>query len=141
MSYTKPVQTPFVNLQPHEFVVTLDTAQNVAVRVESSVEPTSGNPVVSAWGRVVDATGIDKPDGVGQPIYTAFSHCSNPTEQSSVGGAAGLQKAALMAVLGESTAPLWTDPIHATMLQNASIRTNIASAASAGPVTLPGALL
>lgn len=141
MSYTKPSQTTFTQLQPNETVVTLDTGDNVAVRCESSVEPNSGNPAVAAWARVVDAVGADKLDGAGQPIQSSFSHCSNPTEMASVGGAAALQKVAVMAVLGESTAPLWQDPIHASVLQNASIRTNLASAAHAGPVTDLGALL
>jgi hypothetical protein len=141
MSYTKPDQTPFTALQPNETVVTLDAGDTVAVRCESSVEPNSGNPAVAAWARVVDATGADRLDGMGQAIQSAFSHCSNPTELAQVGGAAQLQKLALMAVLGESTAPLWQDAIHATVLENASIRTNITAAAHAGPVTDPGALL
>lgn len=141
MSYTKPSQAPFTQLQPNETVVTLDSGDNVAVRCESSVEPNSGNPAVAAGARVVDATGADKLDGNGQPIHSSFSHCSNPTELAQVGGAAALQKLALLAVLGESTAPLWQDPIHASVLANASIRTNLAAAAHAGPVTDPGALL
>lgn len=141
MPYTKPDQTPFTALQPNETVVTLDTGDNVAVRCESSVEPNSGNPAVAAFARAVDATGTDKLDGAGHPIKSAFSHCSNPTELASIGGASALQKLAMMAVLGESTTPLWQDPIHATVLENASIRTNITAAAHAGPVTNPGALL
>ncbi|KZC23552.1 hypothetical protein RHOFW104T7_13195 [Rhodanobacter thiooxydans] len=141
MSYTKPDQAPFTVLQPNETVVTLDTGDNVAVRCESSVEPNSGNPAVAAFARVVDTTGADKLDGAGQPIKSAFTHCSNPTEVENVGGASALQKLAMLAVLGESTAPLWQDPIHATVLENASIRTNITAAAHAGPVTDPGALL
>lgn len=141
MSYTKPDQSPFTALQLNETVVTLDTGDNVAVRCESSVVPNSGNPAVAAWARVVDATGTDKLDGAGQPIKSALTHCSNPTEVASVGGAAVLQKLAMLAVLGEPTAPLWQDPIHASVLQNASIRTNIAAAKSAGPVVDPGALL
>jgi hypothetical protein len=141
MPYTKPNQATFTALQPNETVVTLDTGDNVAVRCESSVEPNSGNPAVTAWARVVDATGADKLDGLGEPIQSAFSHCSNPTELASVGGAPALQKLALLAVLGESTAPLWQDPIHASVLANASIRTNLTAAAHAGPVADPGALL
>jgi hypothetical protein len=141
MAYTKPSQTPFTALQPNETVVTLDTGDNVAVRCESSVEPNSGNPAVTAWARVVDATGADKLDGAGQPIKSAFGHCSNPTELATLGGAAALQKLVLLAVLGESTAPLWQDPNHASVLENASIRTNIVAAAHAGPVADPGALL
>jgi hypothetical protein len=142
MSYSKPDQTPFAaNLTDHETVVTLDTGQNVAVRCEGSVEPNSGNPAVAAWARVVGADGVSLLDGAGAPILSAFTHCSNPTEMADLGGAAALQRLAVMAVLGESTAPLWQDPIHSSVLENASIRTNIASAAHAGPVTDLGAIL
>lgn len=142
MSYTKPDQTPFTaNLVDHETVVTLDSGQAVAVRCECSVEPNSGNPAVSAFARAVDASGVSTMDGTGQPIATSFSHCSCPGEVDNLGGVGVLQKLAIMAVLGEPTSPLWQDPIHATVLQNASIRTNLTSAASAGPVTDLGALL
>jgi hypothetical protein len=136
MPYTKPDQTPFTaNLTDHETVVTLDTGEYVAVRCEGSVEPNSGNPAVVASARVVGADGAASLDAAGKPIQSHFSHCSNPTELEAVGGACALQRIAVMAVLGESTAPLWQDPIHATVLENASIRTNLASAAHAGPVT------
>jgi hypothetical protein len=142
MPYTKPAQAPFTaNLVDHETVVTLDSGQNVAVRCECSVEPNSGNPAVAAFARVVDASGASTLDGTGQPIATSFSHCSCPGEVDSLGGVGVLQKLAIMAVLGEPTTPLWQDPIHATVMQNASIRTNLASASSAGPVTDLGALL
>jgi len=84
---------------------------------------------------VVDGTGSDRLDAMGMPMLSSFIHTSNPTELGSLGGSAALQKLTVMAVLGEPTTPLWGDPIHATMMQNASIRTNLASAAQAGPVT------
>ncbi|MDE2427029.1 MAG: hypothetical protein KGO96_14110 [Elusimicrobia bacterium] len=133
MAYTKPSQTGFTALQPNETVVLLDTGDYVAVCCQSTVEPNSGNPAVAAWARVVDATGKDQLDGAGQTIQSAFTHCSNPTEVAQVGGVPALQKLALLAVLGESTSPLWTDPIHATTLETASIRTNITAAVHAGP--------
>jgi hypothetical protein len=142
MPYTKPDQTPFAtHLQDHETVVTLDSGQHVAVRCESTVEPNSGNPAVAAWARAINDDGTDALDGTGSPIKSAFSHCSNPVELAQLGGASALQRVAVMAVLGEPTAPLWQDPIHATMLENASIRTNLASAAHAGPVTDLAALI
>jgi hypothetical protein len=142
MSYTKPDQTPFAaNLAADEFVVLLDTGQTVGVRCEGSVEPNSGNPAIAAFARQVDATGKTVLDAAGDPVTSSFSHCSNPTELADLGGASALQKIALMGVLGESTAPLWQDPIHASLLVNASIRTNIASAAHAGPVADLGNLL
>lgn len=140
MSYTKPDQTAFTLLQPNEVVVTLDTGDHIAVRCESTVEPNSGNPAVAAWARVVDSVGADKLDGMGQSMCSSFSHCSNPTEVATIGGVPALQKLALLAVLGESTSPLWQDPIHQTTLENASIRTNLAAAAHAGPANA-GSLL
>jgi len=136
MAYTKPDQTPFAaNLTDHEFVVTLDTGDNIAVRCDATVQANSGNPVVQVFARVVDGTGADRIDSVGQSINSGFSHTSNTGEIATLGGVAVLQKLCVMAVLGEPTSPMWGDPLHATMLQNASIRTNLASAAHAGPVT------
>lgn len=135
MSYTKPDQSPFAaNLASYETVVKLDNGRHVAVRCESIVEPNSGNPAVTVRARVVNDDGTSAVDGDGKTIESSFSHCSCAAEIDSLGGVAILQKLAIMAVLGEPTDPLWQDPIHTTMLQNASIRTNIASAAHSGPV-------
>ena len=142
MAYTKPDQTPFAaNLNDNEIVVTLDSGQNIAVRCECSVEPNSGNPVCKAFARVVDATGANALDSMGEPMLASFGHTSSAAELDELGGMPALQKIAIMAVLGESTAPLFQDPIHATELLNWSIRTNIAAAAHAGPVTDLGSLL
>lgn len=140
MSYTKPDQTPFTKLEPNEFVVTLDSGQDVAVSVSVAVVDTSGNPALSSTARVVQADGSDQLDSTGNPIRSAFSHTSNPTEMSQLGGMPQLQTQMLLAVLGEPTT-LWGDTIHATTMENASIRTNIATAAHAGPVTNVGSLL
>lgn len=134
MSYTKPDQAAFTQLNPGEFVVNLDSGESVAVHAESSIEAISGNPVVHAWTRVVNPDGSDKLDGQGQPMHSAFSHCSNMTEVTNVGGIPVIQKCAMMAILGEPTTPLWTDPIHASTLESASIRTNILSSFHAGKV-------
>lgn len=141
MPYTKPDQTPFINLRPNEFVVTLDTGENVAVFSQITVQQNTGSPAVSVEARVVDATGSDTVDAAGQTIHTGFSHVTEQNEIASVGSVQAVQKLCILAVLGESTAPLWQDAIHATMLQTASIRTNIASAAHAGPATDLGSLL
>lgn len=141
MSYSKPDQTPFAaNLTDHEVVVQLDSGDYVAVCCACSVEPSSGNAVIKAAARVVDGTGADALDADGGAMKTSFSHTSSPQEASELGIPA-LQKISMMAVLGESTAPMFQDPIHAVELINWSIRTNIASSAHAGPVTDPGALL
>lgn len=139
MSYTVTSPQP-AGLQPDETAVTLDSGQIIAVQATCSVAANSGNPVIAATAREIDATGAPVNDPNGQPIQSAFKHASNPSEITLCGNIAALQKCVLMAVLGESTAPLWTDPTAATMLANASIRTALASAAHAGPVNA-GALL
>lgn len=131
MSYS--VTNPQPPLQPGETAVTLDSGDIVAIAAICSVESASGNTVVAATARVINADGTNKLDAIGQSMTTAFQHTSN-TDEISANGIAVVQKCCLMAVLGESTAPLWQDPIHATALATASIRTNIASAAHAGPV-------
>lgn len=133
MSYAVISPQP-AGLQPGETAVTLDTGDHVAVSAVCGVQDGSGNVSVTAAARVINADATGKLDANGKAITSGFSHSTNPTEEASVGGIAGVQKCVLLAVLGESTAPLWQDPIHATVLQNASIRTAIASAAHAGPV-------
>jgi|GEM_PF-3249623 len=140
MAYTKPDQTPFTKLQPNEFVVTLDSGQNVAVAVSVWTEDTSANPSLVSAARVVQADGSNQLDANNDPIRSAFTHTSNATELANVGGMANLQKQMLLAVLGEATT-LWSDPIHTTDMQNASIRASITTAGHAGPVASPGSLL
>jgi hypothetical protein len=139
VSYTKTNPQP-ANLQPTETAVTLDTGDDVAVAAVCSVASNSGCPVIAATARVINADGTDKLDAQGKPILSAFQHTSCQEEVTATGGMPALQKCVLMAVLGEPTAPLWTDPSAATMLSNASIRTALASASHAGPVDA-GALL
>ena len=122
-------------LQPNETAVTLDTGDLVAVAASCSVEETSGDPVLTATARVINADGTDKLDVNGQAtLKSAFSHKTCQPEIDAAGGMANVQKCVLMAVLGEPTAPLWQDPICATMLANASIRSNLYAAQHAGPV-------
>ena len=132
--YSIPEQTPFAaGITAHEMIAQLDSGEYVAVHVDGSVT-FAGNPAIIASARVVDADGFDALDAQGVPIRSSFSHSSNHTEVAMLGGIDALRKLVVLAVLGESTAPLWADPIHATVLEHASIRTNIASAAHAGPV-------
>ncbi|MBS0200668.1 MAG: hypothetical protein JSR70_09480 [Proteobacteria bacterium] len=149
MAYTKPAQAAFAaNLAAGEFVVTLDTGQSVAVHVCLEVEPNTGNPVVKAAARVVNADGTDYHDASGNPIKTGFGHTSSSQEMATLGGTgstqaqqvAALTKQAYLAVLGEPT-QLWGDPIHTGPMQDASIRVNIASHANAGTVTNAGGIL
>lgn len=139
MSYTVMNPQPS-KLQSNETGVTLDTGDDVAVAAVCSVAENSGSPVIAATARVIDADGTDKLDAQGQPIKAAFQHTTCQQEITQVGNMADVQKCVLMAVLGEPTSPLWTDPSCAQMLADASIRTNIASASHAGPVNV-GALL
>jgi hypothetical protein len=131
--YSKPDQSGFA-LSEHETVVKLDTGDLVAVTVEGFVEPHSGNPVVGISARVVNEAGNAVLDANGQPIRSAFRHASNHHEVEAVGGIDALRRILVMAVLGEDTAPLFKDPIHATVLEHYSIRTNLASALHAGIV-------
>lgn len=142
MSYTKPDQTPFAaNLAADEFVVTLDTGENIAVRCSVVVENNTGYAMLTPQARQVDATGLTISDANGHPIVSEWGCNASPADITLAGSMGAMQKLAIMGVLGEPTAPLWADPIHTTMLTNASIRTNIASAAHAGPVANLGALL
>ena len=139
MPYTKMNPQP-AGLQPNETAVTLDTGDLVAVQAVCGIEANTGNPSIVAGARVINSDGTDKLDAVGSSITSGFSHVTNQTEITAAGSMAAVQKCTLMAVLGESTSPLWQDPIHATILQNSSIRTNLASAVHAGPVNA-GSLL
>ena len=139
MSYAKTSPVP-PGLNPGETAVTLDDGSIIAVQAVSSVQDTSGCPVIAATARAINADGSPKTMPDGSPIASTFNHTSCTQEVTDAGGIDKVQKCVLMAVLGEPTAPLWQDPSAATMLANASIRTYLASAAHAGPVDA-GALL
>lgn len=139
MSYTKNNPQP-TGLNPGETAVTLDTGAIIAVQATSSVQDSSGSPIIAATARAIKADGTPETLPDGSPIASAFQHTSCAQEITAAGGIAAVQKCVLMAVLGEPTAPLWQDPSAAAMLANASIRTYLASAAHAGPVNA-GALL
>jgi hypothetical protein len=142
MSYTKPDQTPFAaNLATDEFVVTLDSGQTVAVRCALNVESNTGYAMLTPQARQVDGSGVTVLDANGHPIASEFGCNASPADITLAGSMGAMQKLAIMAVLGEPTAPMWEDPIHTTMLTNASIRTTIASASHAGPVASLGSLL
>lgn len=133
MSYTKTDPAP-AGMNPGETAVTLDSGTVVAVQATSSVQEHSGCPVIAATARAINADGtpVTLPDG--SPIATSLRHTSCQSEIDEAGGIDKVQKCVLLAVLGEDTAPLWQDPIHAGMLANASIRAMLASAAAAGQV-------
>lgn len=139
MSYVKTDPVP-ADLNAGETAVTLDDGTIVAVQAKSSVQETSGCPVIAATARAIKADGSPETLPDGSPIASAFQHTSCAQEITDAGGIDVVQKCVLMAVLGEPTTPLWKDPSASTMLSNASIRTALASAAHAGPVDA-GALL
>ena len=139
MAYTKTSPVP-PGLNSGETAVTLDNGSIIAVQAKSTVQETSGCPVIAATARAIRADGTPETLPDGSPIASTFQHTSNPNEITGAGGIDQVQKCCLLAVLGEPTAPLWQDPIHNTALANASIRTALASAAHAGPVDA-GALL
>jgi hypothetical protein len=139
MSYAKTSPVP-PGLNPGETAVTLDDGSIIAVQAVSSVQDTSGCPVIAATARAINADGSPKTMPDGSPIASTFNHTSCTQEVTDAGGIDKVQKCVLMAVLGEPTAPLWPDPSSAPMLANASIRTYLASAAHAGQVDT-GALL
>lgn len=120
--------------------VELDTGDIIAVGAVSAIALNSGNPTICAMACAITADGTQRFDALGQPLQSQFTHTTSQSEITQVGSIDAVQKCALMAVLGESTAPLWQDPIHATALQNASIRINLASSTHAGPVNASGLL-
>lgn len=140
--YTIPPQDRFTEVLWGALVVQMDTGDYVAVRADVSVEPNTGNPVVKAeaW-RVNGTDGTELPDCNGQRVHAAFSHTSCPGEIESLGSISEVQKRVIKAVLGEDTSPLWTDPIHSTVLEHASIRPNLEAACHTGPVADLGSLL
>jgi len=86
MSYTKPDQTPYAaHISPSEFVVRLDTGDDVAISAVMSVEPNTGNANCAVAARVVNADGTSRLDAMGQPIESGWSHTTNPTELATVG--------------------------------------------------------
>lgn len=144
MPYTKPDQTPFAaNLAPDEFVVTLDTGQNVAVRSESA--RLAGNTLeVKAAARQVDATGVTLDDGNGHLIQSSMAHSFDVGTVTTY-GAPALTKDCLLLVLGEPTlvfgATPGLPPMDASARDAYSIRHAIAAAAHAGTTANLGAML
>lgn len=142
MSYTKlATPTPSIPLTVNgqtdmltSKVVQLDSGELVAVAARCGMHPTSGNLMIHATARVVDSSGADILDALGQTLDTTFGHEFTPDEITSCGSVSNAQKCVLMAILGEDTTPMWQDALCATMLANVSIRTDIENAAHSGQV-------
>lgn len=142
MTYTKPDQAPYASqLLPGEFVVILDTGEAVAARAVSEVEPTTGQMVVKATARAVEADGSTRIDANGHPIATAYAFTADTDTINALGGPNGFQRKMLLTVLGEDVLAAWPNPLPPDVLEQVSIRSTLASAAFAGPVQDPGSLL
>ncbi len=144
MAYAKITnQAPFAaNLKaPGEIVLQLDTGQLIAVRARVDVQRGSGSATLFCDARLVNADGTDKLDANGKDITSSFSHTTSKVGIDAAGGRGPMMKLCIMALLGESTGPLWNDAVHAEFLDHANIRTTIASALTAGSVTTLGAIL
>lgn len=134
MAFSIPDQSKFPGIAETETVFELDSGHFVAVRVECTVEPHSGNPVFAAYARVVNGEGYSVMDGAGSnTLVSSISHHSNPTELKSL-SKDGLVKQVVLAVLGEETS-IWKDPLHSSVMECASVRVNIASSDIAGTVS------
>lgn len=139
MAYTVTSPQP-AGLNPGETCVTLDSGQLVAIGATCSVATNSGATLIDAHAREITDAGQPVSNGMNGPIATALKYPAVAADVTLCGSMGAVQKCVLMALLGEPTTPMWTDPVHATFLANVSIRTYIASAAHAGVVDA-GALL
>jgi hypothetical protein len=139
MSYTKPNQKQFVDLAPDEFVVQLDDGAFVAVSALVFTEPNTGNAVIKAQARQVNGDGSEFIDGAGQTVCAAYTHSADVTCVEQIGGMEEFKRKMLLTVIGEDAQ--WPNPIDKTVLDHASIRTNIAAAFHSGPVTDAASLL
>jgi hypothetical protein len=138
--YTKPAQAQFTtNIADGEFVVELESGEFVAVQAIGSVEPNTGNAVITARARQVMADGGIFIDAAGQTVESAYVRSADVDNVKEMGGMGTFQKLMLLTVLGEP-AP-WPQPLDKTVLDHCSIRTNIAAAAHAGVVPSLGELL
>jgi len=116
-----------------ELVVRLDSGELVAVLAVGSVEPNTGNAVITARARMVNADGSTFVDAAGQVVESYYTRSADTANVDEIGGMAAFQRFMLLTVLGED--PEWPNhPLDKTVRDHSSIRTNIAAAAHAGPV-------
>lgn len=133
MSYTKPNQAPFAgNLRDYEFVVQLSEGDYVAVGALSTVDSNNGNTVMLATARAVDGSGNQLTDANGQDIKTHFNFSCDMDGINAIGGMTEFRKKMLLTVLGEDAD--WVNPLATDVLNQTSIRTNLAAAEASGPV-------
>lgn len=139
MPYTKPDQAAFSEAGPEELVVQLDSGELVAVRAIGEVDQNTGNAVIKARARAVQADGSPLLDANGHITQSEYAFSADPAGVDAMGGMTAFQKLMLLTVLGEN--PQWPSPPASDILEHASIRTNLAAAAHAGPVMGIAALL
>lgn len=139
MTYTKPDQSLFQGLADGELVVQLDSGDLVAVRALGEVEPNTGNAVVKATARAIGPSGEARVDANGQPIATAYSFSADTGTLAALGGIDGFRRCMLLTVMGEPAG--WLNPLPDGVLEHASIRTNLASAAASGIAQDLGAII
>lgn len=140
MSYTKNDPQPS-GLNAGETAVTLDDGTIVAIKSVSSRDPDTNVMRVGVTARAIDANGspIVAPDG--SPI--AVDYRNGPVDPADIERAGSIDayvKCCLMRVLGESTDPLWQDPLDANVNAQVSIRHALALATAVTSVDA-GALL
>lgn len=139
MSYSKTSPAP-PGLATDETAVTLDDGAVIAVSADIVPQANGSPSVIKASARAVHMDGTPVDDSQGQPVVSVFTHTPTVQQANDATQFAAVQKDCLMAVLGEPTTTIMTDPIHAAALANASIRNRLAALAIAGPVN-SGALL
>lgn len=136
MAYTLN-NPPTIPLQAHEVQVTLDTGQIVAVCARAS-RLGNGSTAFEADARVLTPTGATEADANGHAIKSGCRFTLDAATTNSVTPQAALKDATLL-VLGET--PLVLTSFGAGQHASWSIRSAIAAAAHAGPVTDLAAVL
>jgi hypothetical protein len=126
--YTKLDPQP-TTLEPGETAVTLDSGDIVATSISVEALETAGDVFITASARAINADGTARLLPSGRPITATFGHTAKPQETTDAGGLTAVQRCCLMAVLGEDTAPLWTDPIHSALRTSSSVRVALTAAA------------
>lgn len=139
MSYVKTSSQP-PGLGTDETAVTLDDGSVIAVSADVAPQTNGAPSVIKSTARAIHADGSPVVDAQAQPVTSVFTYTPTVVQANDQTQFAAVQKDCLMAVLGEPTTTIMTDPIHGAALANASIRNRIAALAIAGPVN-SGALL
>jgi hypothetical protein len=133
MSYEK---IQLENLPDGQIAVQLDSGEIIAITLASSRCEVTHNLQLQLSGNQVDSEGVQRVDGNGLLIQSAYSHKTNDTELANLGGVNELVKQCVNVLLGETTALLLSDDV----LAHASIRRAIAAVQEMDSLSLDGAL-